>query len=139
MANKDWMLNPTAISHARNCINIIQAELGVKLKLSHPQFIEMILEYVDLTESDALSEAYTALVGLAGGEIASIQEHSNNVAELPITKSTQSYTQTPAQPDAAAANPAEQEMIQYKGKQYPRYSDDGGEFKGLYRGQARYA
>ena len=64
--DKSWMLNPTAINAAKNCILIVQEELGVKLKLSHPQFLEMLREYVVLTDSEALQDSYEILISFAG-------------------------------------------------------------------------
>ena len=40
-------------------------------------------------------------------------------------------------PEISVANP--DEKVIYKGKHYSKYNADGKEFKGLYRGQARYA
>ena len=66
MSDKSWMLSADAISKARMCITVIQDELGVKLKLSHPDFLNMIKEYVELTESSTLRDAYNELVVFAG-------------------------------------------------------------------------
>lgn len=129
MSDKNWMLNPTAIAHARVCITIIQAELGVKLKLSHPQFLEMIKDYIELTDSAELANAYNALVAMAGSELGSVTTEPQKVVSL--------KPQTSAPASAAAASNNE-DMVEFKGRLYPKYSEDG-EFKGLYRGQPRYA
>ena len=131
MMDKNWLLNPTAISQARCCIKIIQDELGVKLKLSHPQFLELIVEYIDLTDSQQLADAYNELAGFAGPDLL-----DRKVVKLRADVATHA----PSAPVEAAAISQEQqkETIEYQGRQYPRFSDCG-EFKGLYRGQARYA
>ena len=138
MSDKSWMLNPTAIAQAKNCIQIIQHELGIKLKLSHPQFLEMIKEYIDLTDSDELAKSYNQLAQLAGGQLQQVERE----VVVPIAKSAPLANTTAAPTRQASVSPTPQahseEMVEYKGKLYPRYSD-GGEFKGLYRGQARYA
>ena len=153
MSDKNWMLNPTAIAHARVCIAVIQEELGVKLKLSHPQFLEMIKDYIEMTDSDELATAYNALVSMAGSQLQAVATEAQKVVNLnPPTQPAAQATSQPAFKPAAntissqsAAKTAEtnsntpsQEMIEYKGKLYPRFSDEG-EFKGLYRGQPRYA
>ncbi len=138
MSDKSWMLNPTAIAQAKICIQIIQDELGIKLKLSHPQFLEMIKEYIELTDSDELAKSYNQLAKLAGGQL---QEVEREVV-VPIAKTKPIATAAKVAEDVTVTDATPrvngEEMIEYKGKLYPRYSDDG-EFKGLYRGQARYA
>lgn len=129
MDDKSWMLNPDAINQARMCINIIQEELGIKLKLSHPEFLNMINDYVDLTESVELAMAYKALLQFDGEEkgrklkktIVPIKE------DMPLVKAK--VTDAPRQSE---------ETVNYKGKTYPKYCE-GKTFRGLYRGQARYS
>ena len=133
MSDKSWMLNPTAIAQAKHCIQIIQEELGIKLKLSHPQFLEMIQEYIELTDSDELAKSYNQLAQLAGGQLQQIERE----VVVPIAK-TRPVTASAGVTNGSTAKTANDEMIEYKGKLYPRFSE-GGEFKGLYRGQARYA
>lgn len=131
MTDKSWLLNPSAIRAAKACIEVTQQELGVKLKLSHPQFLEMLGEYVDLTESDSLKQAYAELAVFAGIQV-SMEPAATKVVEMPITHTAAPQTSTPA-PTAST-----DEMVQYKGKSYRRF-ENGMEFKGLYRGQPRYA
>ena len=138
MSDKSWMLNPTAIAQARSCISIIQDELGVKLKLSHPQFLEMIFDYIELTDSEELAAAYHSLSSLADGELPT---NANKPAEKVVKMKTNMAARpaaTPPAPKSPESNAAGEEMVEYKGKHYAKYAD-GGEFKGLYRGQARYA
>lgn len=66
MADKSWMLNPKAIRHAKECIAIVKEVSGIKLKLSQPDFLQVIHEQVDATGSRSLSDAYARLIGMAG-------------------------------------------------------------------------
>lgn len=132
MTDRNWLLNPTAVHAAKACISIIQDELGIRLKLSHPQFLEMIQEYVELTESPKLQEAYIPLAMMAGidHKSAQILKSQNKVVEIPVMHKQM----------VNAPMPQEQyETVTYNGKMYRRYSDEGLEFKGLYRGQPHYA
>lgn len=132
MNDKNWLLNPTAIHAAKDCIHIIQDELGIKLKLSHPQFLQMIQEYIELTESDQLQQAYRQLATLAGIDQreADILQKGKTVVDMPVSS---------RKPAAASATPRpDDETVSYKGKLYKRYEGDR-EFKGLYRGQPHYA
>ena len=141
MSDKNWMLNPTAISHARACIAIIQAELGVKLKLSHPQFLEMIKEYIELTDSVELASAYNILASMAGSQLDTVATAPKKVVNLnpPSTNTDEAKIAAFSATVEPQLSPnAQQEMVNYNGKLYPRFNDDG-EFKGLYRGQPRYA
>jgi hypothetical protein len=136
MSDKSWMLNPTAIAQARSCITIIQEELGVKLKLSHPQFLEMIFDYIELTDSEELASAYQILSSLADGQMpTNAAAPAEKVTRIKprITKTT-----THDSPAVSNNNRLGEEVVEYKGRQYPKYAD-GGEFKGLYRGQPRYS
>lgn len=133
MNDKNWLLNPTAIHAAKDCIHIIQTELDIRLKLSHPQFLEMIQQYVELTESQELQSAYLPLAELAGiqRQKAQILNNENSkVVDMPI----------PPKPAATTSNNTMQteETVKYNGKLYKRYLD-GQEFKGLYRGQPHYS
>lgn len=132
MTDRNWLLNPTAVHAAKACIAIIQDELGIKLKLSHPQFLEMIQEYVELTESDKLQEAYIPLATMAGIDTkkAQILKAQNKVVDIPVVHK---------QAVSAPVVEEQYETVTYNGKLYRRYSEDGLEFKGLYRGQPRYA
>ena len=133
MNDKSWLLNPTAIKCAKLCIVLVREELGVRLTLSHPEFIDMLRNYVELTDSEALEEAFHDLISFAGTSAPQLKANRN-------VKSVIAPVQT-----AHANNPTvdvrvvdNEEYIIYKGKSYKRYHN-GLEFKGLYRGQARYS
>ena len=128
MTDKSWMLSAGAIQKARECIQLIQGELGIKLKLSHPDFLSMIQDYVELTDSAELSEAYKDLAAFAGIEV----QKAIKTTVIPINPDKVMPQNNPAQPVQS------EEMVTYKGKHYPKYRE-GLTFKGLYRGQARYA
>ena len=66
MNDLSWMLKPQAIRCAKECQRIVQQELGVKLKLSHPEFIQMLHKYVELSGSSELGKAYSRLLANAG-------------------------------------------------------------------------
>ena len=125
------MLNPKAIAQARSCIAIVQAELGIKLKLSHPQFLELIVDYIELTDSHELANEYSALSSFANIPVPQKAVISNQKVTAIETPLTQAKT-TPS------TSLSEEEMVEFRGKKYPKFTEDG-EFKGLYRGQARYA
>ena len=118
MTDKSWMLNAKAIAAARKCISIVEAELGIKLKLAHPDFLELLIEYADLNQSQELEKALALLTQYAPAQL----RHSINV------------NSDADQPRGEAL----EAMVIYHGKHYPRYRD-GQEFQGLYRGQPRYA
>ncbi len=134
MSNKQWLLNHVAIRKAKQCIVIIEKELGVRLKLTHPLFLEMIKEYAEMTDSVELQQSFSELEKIAGVGIApEIKEEVNKVVEF------SHRTTTPHTKNELAANVGPDESISYRGKAYKRFNDAGKEFKGLYRGQARYA
>ncbi|MBB3167794.1 hypothetical protein [Simiduia aestuariiviva] len=66
MADKSWMLHPLAIRHARECIVIIKRDFDVALKMSDPDFLELLHDKVALGASRDLSKAYAKLVADAG-------------------------------------------------------------------------
>jgi len=144
MSDRSWMLNPSAITAARQCILIVQQELNVKLKLSHPQFIEMLQEYAELTDSEILNASLASLLAYAKGEVATLkaanmQQATTKRAQRPAVvakKETQLYAVTEA--SHVSAQPSN-EMVEHRGKMYPLYNNDGLRFQGLYRGQARYS
>lgn len=123
MSDRGWILNLSAIAAAKKCIQIVQEELGVKLKLSHPQFVEMLHEYCELTDSSDLRAAYDALMAFAGD-----QDYEKTVSVPTLTGKVES------------SNPilSKSDSVMYRGKNYRRYDEQGREFRGLYRGGARY-
>jgi len=64
--DKSWMLNPKGIRAAKECINIVKKELGIKLTLADPEFMQVLHEYVDSTQSAELGHAYSRLLAMAG-------------------------------------------------------------------------
>ena len=129
MKDKSWLLNPAAIAAAKSCIQAIESELSIKLKLSHPQFEEMIQEYCELTDSATLISAYQELKVFSKG-VVSMTESQQKVVTLKKSSTANSAYQKIE---------AEDDSIVFKGKTYSRFDEQGLEFKGLYRGQARYA
>lgn len=134
--DKSWMLNPQAIRYAKSCIHIVRDELGVKLKLSHPQFLQMLHEYVDMTDSQELGLAYSHLISMAGPgtvlrglEPKEKAEFDRNIVDLPIKRQ--------ANGEAFSEFGLEEETIELNGKLYAKWRD-GKEFKGIYRGQPSY-
>lgn len=158
--DRSWMLNPNAISAARKCIQITQIELGVSLKLSHPQFIDMLGEYADLTDSKELKDSVVELmtyynqrnpaqsgktlekkpspadIKLSGES--SIKKYIREAGEPGYTAQNQTY-QAAAGDGIHYASSRQGEITMCGGKEYPTYNQDGKKFKGLYRGQPRYA
>ena len=129
MADKEWMLNPQAIRHAKECMHIVKAELGIKLMLSNPDFIVLLHEYVEMLESPALGTAYAKLIAMAGpGTI--LAEMSGK--EAPPVLQTQASA---VGGDSMAKDP--NEAVKVNGRSFPRWCD-GKEFRGLYRGQPTY-
>ena len=135
MTDKSWMLNPKAIRYAKECMHIVRDELGVKLTLSHPDFIHLLHEYVEMLDSSELGLAYSRLISMAGPgavvkSLKSKEEIENNIVDLPVKKAA-------GHDSAITENSTSSEFVSYHGKDYPK-SRDGKEFKGLYRGQPIY-
>ncbi len=125
--DKNWLLNAAAIRIARQCIILVREELGVKLTLSHPDFMDLLRQYAELTDNTDLLTAFNVL-----SELASLPKIVLTEITTPeLIELSQSVTQK----NSTLLN---NEMVTYKGRQYPKYSADGVEFKGLYRGQPNY-
>ena len=129
MKDKSWLLNPAAIAAAKSCIQAIESELSIKLKLSHPQFEEMIQEYCELTDSATLISAYQELKVFSKGVVSMTASQQKVVTLKKSSTANSAYKEIEAEDDS----------IVFKGKTYSRFDEQGLEFKGLYRGQARYA
>ena len=133
MIDKSWMLNPQAIRHAKYCIEIVKNELGIKLKLSHPEFLRMLHEYAELNDSVHLQEAFDKLIKMAGPgfvydeDAASSQK--SNVHTLPSQRTAGNV--------ALGIEEDSDESIEFHGKVFPKWRD-GKSFKGVYRGQPSY-
>ena len=126
MNDKSWMLNPKAIRYAKECIQLVKAELGVRLKLSHPEFVRLLHDYVELTGSKELGEAYARLISMAGVGfvVKSLGSRTEtNVVNIPVKK---------------AAGDDVNSTVEHSGKHYSKYRE-GLQFQGVYRGQPVYS
>lgn len=123
MNDRAWLLNNvSAISCAKTCIKTIQREFGVKLTLSDPKLLAKMEKINDHLNSPVLDAAYKELLGYAGRAAHSHHEMLHALG--------------------SSLHDAGQSLlgkIEHHGKEYPRFDDDGKEFKGVYRGHARYA
>lgn len=143
MADKSWMLNAQAIAAAKKCISVVELELGIKLKLSHPDFLQLLVDYAELNDSADLQSALVELSEYAPANIQFDLTHSlsspSNIISLEtkssVAKSIPPNTNTP--PTLSEGSDASAQ-VDFNGKQFPRFKD-GLEFRGLYRGQPRYA
>lgn len=127
MADKSWMLNPKAIRHANECIQIIKEHDGVRLKLSQPDFIQRLHEYVEKVKSRKLGDAYSQLLAMAGvGNILHTldREPAHAVVAMPMA-SGDSHIRT------------SDEMVNSNGEAFPRFRN-GREFKGISHGVPLY-
>ena len=122
MSANEWLLNRAAISAARRCIESVQQELGIRLGLSHPEFLELLQQYVELTGSDEMRARYNVLMEFADGE--------------PLMPAPRASGATAV--DNALEAAGDDETVDYRGKRYKRFREDGAEFQGLYRGQPSY-
>jgi len=125
MADKSWMLNPKAIRHATECINIIKNIEGVRLKLSQPDFLRCLHSYVEKLGSRQLGDAYAKLLGMAG------------VGNVLHSIEAEPAHAVVAQASGESFAHLGDEMIQLGTKNFPKFRN-GREFKGLYRGIPRY-
>lgn len=135
MIDRSWMLNHQAIRTAKDCINLVKDELDIKLTLSHPEFMELLHSYVELTDSQPLAEAYSRLLSMAG--VGNVIRNIGK-SEAPEQKIVPISENMKAQKAVGGEPLLNDEMVEYNGKLYQRWMD-GMEFKGLYRGQAHYA
>lgn len=131
MADKAWMLNPKAIRHAKECINIIKELTGDKLKLSHPDFVQLLHEYVETTGSAKLGEAYARLISMAGVGYVMQNLRPKHEAEA------ESVPYQRAVGDVVSFDESSS-TVEYHGRIYPKYRS-GLVFRGVYRGQPRYS
>ena len=136
MSDRSWMLKPVAIRAAKKCIQIVKQELGIKLFLSHEEFLQMLHEYVEMTDSRELSDAYAELLSMAGvgNVIQNLRPKGtvNNIVHMPERQKAVAGSDIVPQD---TQNP--HEMVELAGHSYPRWRE-GKEFCGMYRGQPRY-
>lgn len=130
MSDREWLLSAQAIKAARICIKIVNDQLGVRLTLSHPDFLDLLNEYSELTDSADLMAAVKVLSNYAGVSERQVTRRSV-VTSLALKEKPIILT------EAVSATHNANEMISYNGKSYRRFQQ-GKEFKGLYRGQPRY-
>ena len=144
--DRSWMLNPQAIRYAKECVRLVQEELGIRLKLSHPDFVQMLHEYAELTGSRELGDAYAQLIALAGvgnvvrglAPIEKEETKTTKVVNLMTKKVVGASEPVYERQEYEAGSLSKDEMVSCGGKLYAKYRD-GLEFKGLYRGQPSYA
>lgn len=138
--DRSWMLNPKAIRAAKECIQIVKRELGVKLTLSHPEFMGMLHEYVELTDSSELGKAYSKLLAMAGvgNVVHSLKPRkSGNAALEVVALPVDAEERKPAIKKIIGADFQRDEYVEFRGKRYAKYRD-GKTFRGMYRGQPHY-
>lgn len=146
MTDKKWLLNHAAIKSARTCINLIQEELGIKLTLSHPDFLDMVTAYAELTESVELQSAFSELSNFVNvnqneqstKKTVSFLPTKQNVAVKQEVEQETHYQPSVEKSSAVSTTIVADDEVLYHGKIYKKYQD-GLEFKGLYRGQPRYS
>jgi len=130
MVDKSWMLNPTSMRHAKTCIDMIRQKTGTQLKLSQPDFFNVVRTYVDEIDSRDLLTAYNSLL-----EKSSLTSVIQPVVANAIV--TNSVATNAVITKAVAAKAVAEETVSVKGRLYPRWRD-GKEFTGFYRGQPCY-
>lgn len=151
MSDKSWLLSAAAIKVAKECVKTVEIELGVRLSLAHPDFLQMLNDYAEMCESEALSRHVGALNRFALTQ--SAQQQRSSVVQLGATGASRvaatavsspapataavAPAPAPAVPPAAAATAAASETVIFQGRTFARYQD-GRQFKGLYRGQPKY-
>lgn len=136
MKNKQWLLNHAALIKAKSCISIIERELGIRLKLTHPQFLEMIAEYSEMSDCPKLQDAFRELLDVT---------NMSDKVKMPIKKvvNMAQFTEESSKQHLEIVGTSSKtstpiENITYKGKNYRRFNSQGKEFSGLYRGQPCY-
>lgn len=127
MADKSWMLNPKAIRHARECINIVKSLNGEVLKLSQPDFLMKLHAHVDHLTSNELRMAYSHLLSMAG--VGNVLQSLEKIPAKKVVAALPSNGVTSLEADF--------ERVEHNGVEYSRYRN-GREFKGLHRGIPRY-
>lgn len=132
MQTTHWTANSANLIIARNCIKFIEQEFKIKLRLSDPDFFKNIGYYAKQTTSNRTLMLASKLAHAAG-----LKEPWQHPSD-PIISARQTIVR-PAQKSAAPPPENIENHIKYRGKHYSRFNDQGQEFKGLYRGQPRYA
>ncbi len=139
MSDKSWLLSAAALKVAKECIKTVEQELGVHLSLTHPDFLQMLDYYSEMCDCESLTRHVQALNKFAKGY--SAQPAKGSVVALHARggrgRTLEHATLVSSTTEVSAPAP-QRELIKFQGKAYQRFQD-GKEFKGLYRGQPRYA
>lgn len=142
MTDKSWLLSAAALKVAKECIKTVEKELGVHLSLTHPEFLQMLNDYSEMCDCEQLTRHVQALNKFAAGLAA--QPAKSAVVAL-SSRTARAVESAPSVSSVVSRAPAfspasagQTELIKFQGKAYQRFQD-GKEFKGLYRGQPRYA
>jgi len=124
MNDRSWLLgNTSALSCAKNCIKIIKMDFGIKLSLSDGELLPKIGKICENMDSQELRDGYQRLLGFAG------KTPHHSAAEILHSLGEQLHD----------VSHSFIEKIEHHGKEYPKFDDQGREFKGVYRGSVRYA
>jgi len=126
MADKSWMLNPKAIRHANECINLIRRTTGRKLKLSQPDFLVELHKSVETIQSRELGTHYGHLLSMSGvgNLMKSLAEPAQAVVAAP-------------QVVGEMFSKEESETVEIDGKLYPKFRN-GRQIDGVIYGIPRY-
>ncbi|MFL0811392.1 MAG: hypothetical protein K6L76_13320 [Agarilytica sp.] len=136
MTDKSWMLNPKAIRHAKECIQLVREREGVKLRLSQEDFLPQLHQQVDASGCPELGEAYARLISMAGvGFVIQQLQPKNNQQESLGRGDVQTFRAV-GDEDIASFHSAE--TVEYGGRVYPKFRS-GLQFRGVYRGQPTYS
>lgn len=133
MQDRSWMINAKAMRAAKQCVEVVRDELGVKLLLSNPDFISLLHDYVELTDSIELQAAYADLMVYAGKNTSAAKLNATDNTVVSIRKDDALDLDLPAIHEPIG----KEETVTCGGKSYQRWRD-GKEFTGLYRGQPMY-
>ncbi len=133
MQDRSWMIEVKAVRAAKQCIELVREELGVKLLLSNPDFLDLLKDYTELTDSIELQAAYADLMVYADKNTSAAKLNATDNTVVSIRKEDALALQVPVLKRPIS----EEETIKCGGKLYLRWRD-GKEFSGLYRGQPMY-
>ena len=121
------MLSRDAIIAARRCVSLVEQELGIRLKLANPDFLELLVEYAELNDSAELAAAVEDLSRFA----------PMNLRRTPRVSAPTSHHNGAEDASLGRAGGGAGEVVEYGGREYPRFQD-GREFQGIYRGRPVY-
>ena len=130
MNDRNWLLNNNrALACTRRCIQIIAKDAGIKISLADKDLLEKIGAVNKSIDSPQLEANYKQLLKHAGVSTFDANETMHQIGEKlhDVGEKLQGASRTLI------------ESIEYHGKEYPRFDDQGREFKGVYRGAVRYA